>query len=339
MSGNGTILSRNEAEEILQLYLGPSRWMAGNFVYLNRNRARPLDLEYVKQSEQIHAEDLQRYLGVKRLSHIDLDTHIGQLAKYAWLKIGSPEGAGFSPIFDGLSKILEKYPAEHARLESISRRIAYLCYLRNEITYMNEKYDYEEMPIIFEFYTNKVETFTILLVDLLIILGQLWCDRPGSKAKPGPRPTQFKDVFECFKPLPYGGFSIFESINIMLELSAAISARHNYVHGIGPSISLSNEGGVIEFEIPVRQRYGKFKEYMKTELYACLEKPPPADRWITRKDSRFPEFEFVLRRARSGRFDYRRSVVRYKGEVPQYIELLDRLLGLLGRGVTLAIIQ
>ncbi|MFW9890025.1 MAG: hypothetical protein ACFFER_17720 [Candidatus Thorarchaeota archaeon] len=58
MSDVGIILSRNEAEEILRLYLGPSRWMAGNFVYLNRNRAKPLDLEYVKQSDQMRVEDL-----------------------------------------------------------------------------------------------------------------------------------------------------------------------------------------------------------------------------------------------------------------------------------------
>lgn len=339
MSSNDRILSKDEAEEILQLYLGSSSWIAGNFVYLNRNRAKPLDLKYIKESNQIRLEDLRRYLGVKKLSHRNLDTHLGQLANYAWLKIGHPTGAGFSPIFDGISKVQKIHPAEQERLESISRRLAYLCFLRNEIDYMNEKYDYEEIPIIFEFYTNKIESFTTLLVDILIILGELWCDRPGSKIVPGPRPTRFQDIFECFSPLPYGGYRIFRSINIMLELSAAISARHKYVHGIGPSISLTNDGGVIEYEIPVKQRYGEFEKYMQIELYNRLERTPPADGLIAIKDSRFPEFEFELRRTKGGRFDYQGSVVKYKGEVSQYMKMLESLLGLLARGVFLAILE
>ena len=337
MKDDDILLSKEEAEMILQQYLGPSKWIAGNFVYLKRNRANPLDISYVKESNQIRLNDLRRYLGVKKLGHKNLDTHIGQLAHYSWLKIGHPTGGGFSQVYHRISRILEKYPAEQDRINSISRRLAYLAFLSDEIKYMNEKYDYEEIPIIFEFYTNKVEVFTTLLVGLLIIIGELWYDIPDSEVAPGLRPSRFQDIFGCFATLPIGDHQISSSINYMLELSAAISARHSYVHGIGPSISLSNDGGVIEYEIPSTERYGEFEKYMQHDLYDRLEKPPPANESITVRDSRFPEFE--LKRARGGRFHYKDSIVRYRGEVLGYIKMLERLLGLIVSRITLAILR
>jgi hypothetical protein len=340
MSKDEHYLSKEEAEEMLQIYLGPNIWVAGNFVYLNRNRAKPLDLKAIQQSGQICTEDLRRYLGVKQLGQgYNLDRHIGQLSDYAWLKGKHPIGAGYSPIFDGISKVQKKYPDEKERLESISRRLAYLSFLRHEIEYMNKKYDYEEIPIIFEFYTNKVEVFTTLLVDLLMVLAGLWCDRPGSKIKPGPKPYHFEDLFDCFFPLQHGGYQFFKSINIMLELSAAISVRHNYVHDIGPTISLTNDGGVIEFDIPVKQRYGDFERYMQIELYNSLKKLPPAPGKIIVKDPRFPEFEFEIRRARKGQFDYEGSGVRYKAKVSQYVKMLDSVLWMISRATITAILE
>lgn len=148
MSNNDNFLSKEEAEEILRRYLGPSMWIASNFGSLDRYRVKPLDKKAMRQSSQVSTEDLRRYLGVKELGgRYNLDTHLGQLSHYAWLKGEHPAGADFSPIFDAISKVQKKYPAEQERLESISRRLAYLCFLRDEIGYMHKKYDYEEIPI------------------------------------------------------------------------------------------------------------------------------------------------------------------------------------------------
>ncbi|MFW9890026.1 MAG: hypothetical protein ACFFER_17725 [Candidatus Thorarchaeota archaeon] len=255
------------------------------------------------------------------------------------MKIGSPDGAGFSPIFDAISRVREKYPADQKRLDSISRRIAYLCFLREEIGYMNKKYDYEEIPIIFEFYVNKVEIFTTQLVDLLMILADYWFHRPGSTIVPGPKPERFEDLFDCFTPLEQGGYQFFNSINIMLELSAAISARHQYVHDIGPDISLSNDGGYIEFEMPVEHRYGKFEQYMRNDLYLLLTKKPPSGGTAVIIDPRFPEFEFELRRAKAGSFDSKGSSVWYKGKASQYVKMLDSVLWMICRATFRAILE
>lgn len=340
VSNSDNVLSKKEAEEILQGYLGSNKWIAGNFVYLDRYRAKPLDKKAMHQSNQVSTEDLRRYLGVKVLGQgYNLDTHLGQLSDYAWLKGEHPVGAGFSPIFDAISRAQKKYPAEQERLESISRRLAYLCFLENEIDYMHKKYDYEEIPIIFEFCTNKVEVFTTLLVNLLMILAGLWCDRPGPTITPGPKPERFEHLFACFAPLQHGGYRFFKSINIMLELSAAISVRHKYVHSIGPTISLTNDGGVIEYEIPFKQRYGEFERYMQFDLYKSLGKLPPAGGTIVTKDPRFPEFDFEIRRARKGQFDYEGSGVRYKAKVSQYVKMLASVLWMISRAVFTAILE
>ena len=76
---------------------------------------------------------------------------------------------------------------------------------------------------------------------------------------------------------------------MMLELSTAVSARHKYVHHIGPTISLTNDGGTIEFEIPVWDRYDSknFEHYMQ-HLYNSLKKKPPAGSTIKIKNPGFP---------------------------------------------------
>ena len=339
MSNSDILLSKKQVEEILRSYFGTSILIAGIDGILDGYRVKPLDKKAILQSNQISIKDLQRCLGVKKLAGYALDTHLGQLSHYAWLKGEHPAGADFSPIFDAISKVQKKYPAEQERLESISRRLAYLCFLRDEIGYMHKKYDYEEIPIIFEFCINKVEVLTTLLVDLLMILAGFWCDRPGSTITPGPKPERFEDLFACLTPLRHGGYPFFKSINIMLELSAAISARHQYVHGIGPTISLTNDGGVIEYEIPVKQRYGEFERYMQIDLYNSLGKLPPAGGTIVTKDLRFPEFDFEIRRAKKGQFDYGRSGVRYKAKVSQYVKMLVSVLWMISRAVFTAILD
>lgn len=267
-----------------------------------------------------------------------MDTHLGQISWYAWLKGSDPIGGGFSPIFDAVAKVKKKYPPEKKRLGSISRRIAYLSFLRDEMEYMNKRYDYEEIPIIFEFYTNKVEVYTTLLVDLLLIIGQLWCDKPGSKIRPGPRPERFEKLFDCFNPLDQDKSIFFDSINFMLHLSAAIAVRHIYVHDIGPRIILTNGGGIIEFEIHPKQRYGEFERYM-AYLYNRLEKKPPAGGTESVKDMRFPEFEFVIRGARKGGSNFEGSIVSFKAPVSQYVSMLEGVLGMIIKAVLSAILN
>ena len=339
VSDEDNFLSKEQVEEILQRYFGTSIMAVCSDVILDGFRVKPLDKKTILQSNQISIRDLQRCLGVKKLRGGHLDTLLGQISHYAWLKGEYPAGAGFTPIFDAISKVRKKYPAEQDRLESISRRLAYLCFVRDEIGFMNKKYDYEDIPIIFEFYTNKAEVFTTLLVDLLMVLAELWCDRPGSRIIPGPRPKRFSNIFDCFTPLEYGDYRLFRSINIILRLSAAISARHKYVHGIGPRISLTNDGGIIEYEIQVKERYGEFERYMQIDLYDSLEKQPPAGQSIDMNDSRFPEFEFKLKRSKKGKFDYGKSGVIYKASVPQYVKMLERVLWDIIRAVFTAILE
>ncbi len=126
---------------------------------------------------------------------------------------------------------------------------------------------------------------------------------------------------------------------MMLELSAAITVRHIYVHDISPEISLTNEGGVITYEIPQNQRNGEFERYMQFQLYDDLEKPPLSNQTLDVYDPRFPAFEYNLRRTKQGKFDYQNSKVKYNGEVQQYIEMLDRILGMIANAVFRSILK
>ena len=123
----------------------------------------------------------------------------------------------------------------------------------------------------------------------------------------------------------------------MLKLSAAISARHKYVHGIGPIISQTNDGGFIRYDIPVKERYGEFEQYMQIDLYNSMQKLPPANESIVTVDPRFPEFE--IRRTNKGEFHYGGSYVRYRANVSQYVKMLESVLWMISRAVFTAILE
>ncbi|TET09539.1 MAG: hypothetical protein E3J86_07825 [Candidatus Thorarchaeota archaeon] len=122
-------------------------------------------------------------------------------------------------------------------------------------------------------------------------------------------------------------------------MSAAISARHKYVHGIGPTITQGNGEGIIEYDIPIKQRFGEFEQYMRIDLYNSLQKLPPANQSIVTVDPRFPEFEFEIRRTKKGQFDYRQSGVRYRADITQYVKMLMRVLWDVSKAVFTAILE
>ena len=339
MSERENTLGKDDALEILQRYLGSSSWLAGNFTFLDRYRANPLNRKKWRETEEISKEELRRYLGVKRLeARYDLDNHLGQLSIYAWLRPGHPTGGGFSPIFNAIELAQEKFSLERERLDSISRRIAYLCFLKREMEYMNKRYDYEEIPLIFEFYSTKVEVYTTMLVDLLLILGQLWFDQPDVELKPDKSPQRFEEILDCYSHLEKGGYSFFNSLNIMLELSAAVSARHNYVHDIGPRIELTNQGGIIEYPIPKEHRFGEFQRYIE-DMPRFFRLQLPAGKTTDFQDPRFPNFQYKLKRGRRGTFDYDGSTVDYKSSVPQFLEMLEHLLAIICQAVFTTILK
>jgi hypothetical protein len=150
---------------------------------------------------------------------------------------------------------------------------------------------------------------------------------------------QNEDLFACFNPLQQDGNHFFNSINIMLELSAAICACHKYVHQIGPTINLTNDGGIIEFQILVAERFGEFERYMQNDTYRPLEKKPPAGGTVIAEDPRFSDFDFKIKRSRNGSFDYRQSIVRYKASVSQYVKMLEGVLWMISQSVFTAILE
>ena len=110
------------------------------------------------------ANEIISKLGIKWTGTDNFDTYYGTLIDYAWHREPSENGSNFTPIYGLIGQLEETVPEGELRLNAIYRRMVYLELLKNELIYLKKKYDFDTIPILLEWTTNKFETFTTLLV-------------------------------------------------------------------------------------------------------------------------------------------------------------------------------
>jgi len=314
-----TSYSKAEVQEILSaLAIGRKGLLNLNRSYLNRYKKTRIDLS---QKATVTKEELRLAFGLCDLKVRSLDTADGWLSSYAWHKIESENGAGFSPVLFLISKARSLIPSETARLHTIERRIAQLETLVEELGYWRERYDWDELSLVYDVYLDKFETYCTRAVELAQLMAQLYYD-VSSSANKQKRPQRFINFIDAMAPLGDESPIEFQSINFSLYMSAAIQVRNMVTHNLELGVEREGQDAILEIVIRRESRLGIFNDYLK-EIFSLYEGPKKSSGRLRLIDPRFREFLFDLRVSKNARLDTDASKVRFKATVNAFVKILE----------------
>lgn len=281
------------------------------------------------------AEEIVSNLGIKWTVAANFDTYYGTLIDYAWHRKPSKTGSNFTPIYGLIGQLEEAVPEEELRLNAIYRRMVYLELLKNEIIYLKKKYDFDTIPILLEWTTNKFETFTTLLVELSMIIIEFYYDmHPNLKSK---KHVEFKNLINDIKDIK----QLFSSISFTVEGFLAVTLRNNMVHSSG--YELIREGDDIfvivkEELIEKKLKFGILEDYVKDIAFRYSGKKVP-NTVQEAIDPRFPYMMHHLKISKSGTLDYPKTKISFKLEIEDYLKLMANFLFLLSHELFSALIK
>ena len=211
--------------------------------------------------------------------------------------------------------------------------MVYLEILENEFIYLKKKYDFDTIPILIEWTTNKFETFTTLLVELsMIIIEFYYAKHPNLKSE---GQVRFEDLINYIKDID----QLFGSINFTVEGFLAVTLRNNMVHSSGYELVRYGEDiFVLVNEEPIKMRFGILEDCVKdvASQYSGKRVPKTVKEVI---DPRFPYMRYHFKISKSGTLDYQKTKISFRLELEEYLKLMMNFLFLLSRELFNALIK
>ncbi|MCK4735709.1 MAG: hypothetical protein KAT65_24860 [Methanophagales archaeon] len=281
------------------------------------------------------AKEIVSNLGIKWTGTDNFDTYYGVLLYYAWHREPSETGVNFTPIYHLIDQLKNTFPEEKSRLNAIYRRMVYLEILENEFIYLKKKYDFDTIPILIEWTTNKFETFTTLLVELSMIIIEFYYDKhPNLEPK---EHVEFKNLINYIKDID----QLFSSINFTVEGFLAVTLRNNMVHSSGYELVREGEDTFVlvkEELIEKNLKFGILEDYVKDIAfrYSGKKVPNTVQKAI---DLRFPYMIHHLKISNAGTIDYPKTKISFKLELEEYLKLMMGFLFRLSRELFNALIK
>jgi hypothetical protein len=300
----------------------------GDYVYnffLTRRKKYQKEIKERNPDFFDEAKKIISNLGIKWTGTDNFDTYYGTLVDYAWHRKPSETGVHFTPIYHLIDQLKKTFPEEKLRLNAIYRRMVYLEILEKEFIYLKKKYNFDTIPILIEWTTNKFETFTTLLVELSIIIIEFYYDKhPNLKLE---ERVRFEDLINYIKDID----QLFSSINFTVEGFLAVTLRNNMVHSSGYELVREGEDiFVLVNEKPIEIRFGILEDYMKDLAFRYSGKivPNTVQKAI---DPRFPYVMHHLKISKSGTIDYPKTKISFRLELEEYLKLMTGFLFRLSR--------
>lgn len=309
------------------LVMGDIFTYKGDFQYnLFQIRQNKYQKEIKEQNPDFfdEASEIISKLGIKWTGTDNFDTYYGTLIDYAWHRNPSKTGSHFAPIYHLIKQLKKTFPEDESRLNTIYRRMVYLELLENELIYLKKKYDFDTIPILLEWTTNKFETFTTLLVELSLIIIEFYYYKHPNLSKFGEREAIFKDLINYIKDVK----QLFRSIDFTVEGFLAVTLRNNMVHSSGYELVKDGDGIfiiVMEESIEKRLEFGILKKYVEgiALRYSGKKNPNTIQEVI---DSRFPYMMYHLKISKSGTVDTSKTKISFKLELEEYLKLMENFL-------------
>jgi len=285
-----------------------------NRVYLNRYKTRHVQKS---PSERYSKEDIKNMLGWRELKAWEYDYADGYLIDYCWLS--SDEGqAGYIPINSNLRKLQDIITTSELDIDNIYRKLTYFSHIERVLDFFRDKYDWEILPIAFEYFLNLFEFLISSMIHMSMFFLQLYFEQ-STLVNSNYKPKRFEDIVDALKPIENKTLG-FQSIDSSLYLTALSEIRNQMVHSTSLNIERENQEGFLSIQIPHKKRKGIFSDYLRS-LFDDYDGKLICDSYIEVEDERFPEFYFSLRVSKKAMLDIPNSIVTFSTSLSNIMKI------------------
>jgi hypothetical protein len=284
--------------------------LQGSGYLVNEKHKIPEDLPFDEQIDK-HLENL----GLKEVrTTFDKDTYYGLLIDFAWHSLSMKSGTQFSPINYKIDELIRVYPTDEAKLRAIKRRLVFILCLGEEIEYIQKRYDFEKIPLLMDWLTNKFERFATLVAETCLLSIEYYHDKQGS------RPNRM--VFENFVNYIKDVERLFNSINTTLNGYLIITLRNKVVHTTGYNLSKEGETIIINIpEISIDTSFGVMEAYIQEIFNSTYKGKKICGTDIIIHDAVFPHISLKYRIGKKARVDWRATKLIINLDLKNYIKM------------------
>lgn len=255
-------------------------------------------------------------LGIKGNTRCRYDSYYGMLIDYAWHGGSTPEGAEFSPINYRIDNLCSLFPEDTPLLDAFKRRLKYLVFLSYEIQYIEERYDFDKIPLLLEWLTNKFEKFTTYLTELSLLIVEYHVQKITGK-------ENFRIRFEDLINEIIKVNELFRDINSTVEGFIAITIRNNVVHSAGFPLQRKDSHNYVVFEKEeIKQNFGILEAYVKDVYSLFYNGKISPNSWIGIPDQRFPYLTINCKVTKKGTIDWPKTTISLSIELGEYLKIM-----------------
>lgn len=254
-------------------------------------------------------------LGLKQIEKIfNKDTYYGLVVDYGW--------NNKVPLNSEINKLIELYPDDADRLNALNRRLAYLNYLDGEIRYIIERYDFDRIPILTDWLTNKFERHATLTAELCLTIIEYYHNKPNKHS------IRFEELIENI----YDVDNIFKSINSTVDGFIIITIRNEIVHSTGYKIERdANKFSININDVKIKPNFGILEDYVKDvyDSFYSGKKVPMSDIFV--KDPRFPHINLIYHVSKTGTIVWNETKINIEFDLESYLKKSSGYLYILAR--------
>ncbi len=321
--------AKNEIIESIRKQSGLNFSNLLNSVYLVKEKEKiPEDLPINEQID-LHLKNL----GLKEVKRgFNKDTYYGLLTDFAWHMQSDQNGAEFTPINHQITELIKIFPKDVDKLVTFRRRLIYLKYLEDEIKYIVKRYDFNKIPIMFDWLNNKFEEYATLIAELSLIITEYHL----LKSNRLNRRLHFEEVVKNIFDID----DWFKSINVTIQMFIITTIRHAITHSTGYKINIKDQNFVIDLpEIDFSSNpspkidFGIMKDYLKDVFNLFNTQPKKHGNDIILTDPRFPYVTFRYTISKSGSVNWNATKLILNLDLNSYLSMSSGNIFLLTRTI------
>lgn len=281
-----------------------------NSIYIVRNK------DYINEKLPLKNKTnlALKNLGLKEIDKsFNKDTYYGLLIDYGW-----NNRVYLNSEIDNLIKL---FPEDGDKLEVIKRRLAYLNYLDGEIKFIIDRYDFDRMPILIDWLTNKFERHATLIAELCLTIIEYYHNKSNKTS------IRFEELIKYI----YDIDQLFRYLNATVEGFIIITIRNEIVHAGGYKIERdSNKFSININEVEIKSNFGQLRDYVEDAFNLFYSGKKIHGKNILVNDLRFPYINLIYRVSKKGTIVWDETKINIKFDLINYLKISSGYIYLLG---------
>lgn len=281
-----------------------------NHIYIVRNK-EPID---EKLPLQDRIDLVLKNLGLKQIEKsFNKDTYYGLLIDYGWNNTVH--------LNSEIDKLIKLFPEDKDRLDTIKRRLAYLNYLDSEIKFITERYDFDRIPVLIDWLTNKFERHATLTAELCLTIIEYYHNKPNKYG------IRFEEMIKYI----YDIDKIFKYLNATVDGFIITTIRNEIVHSTGYKIKRDTDKFSINInEVKVKPNFGLLEDYVKDAFNLFCSQKKVHGKDILVNDPRFPYINLIYRVSKKGTIVWEDTTINIEFDLENYLKRTSNYIYLLG---------